>query len=191
MVRVSAPVLLILTGPPGAGKTTVAPLVAARRSPSIVVEADAYWAWVVSGAVNPWRAEAADQNRTLISAVMASATRLVNDGFTTVVAGVLGPWHLDVIDRELEGCRARVQYVILRPSLACCLQRAGVRRADPRHRGALAESGPIRLIYQEYQQLGDFERMVLDTTELSLESTVSRVASTLDDPRYTLQPALR
>ena len=51
----NAPFLLILTGPPGAGKTTTATLIAEHFTPSVVIEADALWAHVVRGSSNRGR----------------------------------------------------------------------------------------------------------------------------------------
>ena len=46
--------LLILSGPPGAGKSTVAPLVAADADPSVRLESDWFWTTFVNGFVEPW-----------------------------------------------------------------------------------------------------------------------------------------
>jgi adenylylsulfate kinase-like enzyme len=43
--------LLVITGPPGAGKSTVAALVAKRSTPSVLVDGDAFFAFLDQGAM--------------------------------------------------------------------------------------------------------------------------------------------
>jgi cytidylate kinase len=52
---------LIVTGPPGAGKSTVARALATRFDRSALVEGDAFFAFVASGAIPPWLPESQDQ----------------------------------------------------------------------------------------------------------------------------------
>jgi uridine kinase len=50
--------LIVLTGPPGAGKSTVARVLAARFAASALVPGDDFFAFLVRGAVLPWLPEA-------------------------------------------------------------------------------------------------------------------------------------
>ncbi|MFV0307025.1 MAG: hypothetical protein ACK5OX_04710 [Desertimonas sp.] len=45
--------LVIVTGPPGSGKSTIAPLIAATASPSVLVEGDAFFAFLRRGRIDP------------------------------------------------------------------------------------------------------------------------------------------
>lgn len=104
----NAPFLLILTGPPGAGKTTTATLIAEHFTPSVVIEADALWAHVVRGFVEPWKKESDVQNRALVRASLAAAARLMTSGYATVLSGHLGPWFMDLVANELDHLGAPV-----------------------------------------------------------------------------------
>jgi tRNA uridine 5-carbamoylmethylation protein Kti12 len=49
--------VLIVTGPPGVGKTTAAGILAARSERSVHLEADAFFRFIRSGFVEPWTPE--------------------------------------------------------------------------------------------------------------------------------------
>lgn len=89
--------LLIVTGPPGAGKSTAAAALARRSVRGAYVEADWFWTTLVSGFIEPWRPDADSQNRTVMRSVMAAAAELDLGGYDTVVDGIVGPWMFDVL----------------------------------------------------------------------------------------------
>jgi hypothetical protein len=184
---VNAPFLLILTGPPGAGKTTTATLIAEHFTPSVVLEADALWAHVVRGFVEPWDKESDDQNRALVRASLAAAARLTASGYATVLSGHVGPWFMDLVAHELSDLSAPVAYVVLRPTLDDCLARCSERRSDPRHAGALADEEVIRQLYRSYSNLDGFEGHVIDSHGLTAEETASLVAREMDSPCFALE----
>jgi predicted kinase len=183
---VNAPFLLILTGPPAAGKTTTATLVAEHVTPSVVIEADALWAHVVHGFIEPWKEESSEQNRALVRASLAAAARLSSSGYATVLSGHVGPSFMDLVDDELVHLSTPVAYIVLRPSLEDCLARCRERQSDPRHAGALRDETVIRQLYGSYSNLDGFERHVLDTSGLTAEATASLVVSELKSPRFAL-----
>jgi dephospho-CoA kinase len=60
--------LVVVTGPPGAGKSVVARALADRFNPSVLVEGDAFFAFLASGRVDPWLPESQQQNEVVIRA---------------------------------------------------------------------------------------------------------------------------
>lgn len=62
--------LIVVSGPPGAGKTTTARVLADAYDPSALVIGDDLFAFLRRGRVDPWLPEADAQNR----AVLASRT---------------------------------------------------------------------------------------------------------------------
>lgn len=92
---------------------------------------------------------------------------------------MFGPWSLDVINTELIDVVDRPAYVILRPSLEVCLDRALTRRSDPRHAGALNARGPIEHLYRRFCDLGPLEHHVLDNSSLSPAQASLQITRTL------------
>lgn len=118
--------LLVVTGPPGAGKSTVARILAERFEPSVLVEGDAFFGFLARGAIEPWLPAANEQNEIVTRAAAVAAGRYAGGGYETVYDGMVGPWFLPTFAREtgLE----RIHYVILLPSVDRCLERVATRQ---------------------------------------------------------------
>ena len=170
--------LLILSGPPGAGKSTVAPLVAADADPSVRLESDWFWTTFVNGFVEPWLPAADAQNRAVLRAAIAAASALTDGGIRVVLDGVVGPWMLDVVADELGRRGQSADYVILRPDLEVCLARAGSRADEPPRvpgHPPLTDVDAIRHMWNEFAGLGPVEQHVIDNGTLDPEQTAATV----------------
>src|SRR5665811_726433 len=86
--------LVVVTGPPGAGKSTIAEALAREFSPSALVRGDDVFAFLREGAIAPWLPEAHSQNEVVIRAAAAAAGHLASGSCTVVYDGVVGPWFL-------------------------------------------------------------------------------------------------
>jgi hypothetical protein len=179
---VSDSIFLILTGPPGAGKTTIGRLVAGEFDHSAVIEFDFFWASIVNGLIEPWEPESMVQNRLMLRASLASAVRFSEAGYATVLEGMFTPQHFDLIREELAALEAPIHYVVLRPTLEDCLFRSVDRLKEPRHAGALTLAEPIRHMYSRFERLDAYERNVIDNSALSLEETVRLIVEGVSSP---------
>jgi cytidylate kinase len=117
--------LVVVTGPPGAGKSTVARLLAEMVDPSALVAGDAFFGFLARGSISPWLAKARDQNEIVLEASAAAAGRLAGGGISVVYDGVVGPWSLAAFVSATG--LARLHYVALLPSQATCVARVQAR----------------------------------------------------------------
>jgi hypothetical protein len=173
--------LLILTGPPGAGKTTVGKIIAAASPLSACISADWFWTTIVNGHVPPWEVAADDQNRVMIRSATATGVRMANAGYTTVLEGIFGPWQFGPLRTELAACRVRTDYVVLRPGFETCLKRAQRRVLEgAEHRDALTEEVPIRQLWLQFSDLGEAGLQVIDSSGLDAHETARVIQERLD-----------
>lgn len=104
-------------------------------------------------------------------------------GFTTVVDGIVGPWMLDhVRDRAREHPDLPLDYLVLRPDRDVALARAQARTSPD----ALVDATPILAMWDQFADLGPFERHVLDTTDRDVDVTVRAVADAVASGRFRL-----
>ena len=80
------PAVLILTGPPGAGKTTVARLLSPIHERAVHLESDSFFEAIASGFVAPWKTASHEQNQVVM--------RIVGDG----VAGYSAAGYFTILD---------------------------------------------------------------------------------------------
>jgi cytidylate kinase len=143
--------LLIVTGPPGAGKSTVAQALAERFDPSVLVEGDAFYGFLRRGAIAPWLSEAHSQNTVVTRAAAAAAGRYAAGGLTTVYDGVVGPWFL--ADFTAATGLDRVDYVVLLPSVEHCLT-----RVTTRHGHGFTDEPATRHMHEQFATASIAER---------------------------------
>src|SRR3954468_16228599 len=115
------PKLLIITGPPGAGKSTVARLVADRFEPSALVEGDVFFGFVARGYIDPWLAESHEQNTVVTEATARATSVYARGGFTTIFDGMVGPWFLPTFLQYAD--LDAVHYAVLMPTVETCVER--------------------------------------------------------------------
>ena len=119
--------VIVVSGPPGSGKSTVAKMLSDLYDPSALVVGDAFFSFLVRGAIDPWLPEADAQNRVVLDAAAAACGRLAQ-GCTVVYDGVLWPPYLWEFTK-LVG--RPIHYAVLLPSLEVCLERVRTRTGHP------------------------------------------------------------
>jgi adenylate kinase family enzyme len=171
--------LLIVTGPPGAGKSTVAPLLAASVSPSVLVEGDRFHGFLAAGAIPPWLPESNDQNRVVVEATALATGRFVRDYFT-IFDGVIGTWFLPTFldAAQLGDADARldipVDYVVLLPTVEQCVDH--VRTRVGHH---FNDEDATRTMHHEFASAPVDVRHVIEPGQGSVSDVVAEIQARL------------
>ncbi|MCB9483873.1 MAG: AAA family ATPase [Dehalococcoidia bacterium] len=166
--------VLILTGPPGAGKTSVALAICERFDRMVHVPVDDLRHWVRAGYRHPWAgdAQAAEQLRMAIDGASALARNAVDYRYSVIVDDVVVGADAEAYRAALAGLDADVQMVTLLPSLEDCLERDAAR-------GAASIPERVRALHEEFASAVTQERQsgaVLDTSDdASAYMTADRV----------------
>ncbi|SKC71667.1 DinB family protein [Krasilnikoviella flava] len=172
----------LLTGPPGAGKTTVAVLLAAdAERPTVTLTTDTFYRSISTGFVPPYLAGSQRQNEVVADAIVAATTAYARGGYDVVLDGVVGPWFLP----RFRAAAARedwdLAYVVLRPGLDATLARA-TGRAD----AELRDPAAVRSMHAAFADLGELEPHARDTTDEEPAATATAVRAALDDGAFRL-----
>ncbi|TNC29624.1 AAA family ATPase [Amycolatopsis alkalitolerans] len=175
--------VVIVTGPPGAGKSTVAARVARGYPKAAHLHTDDFWHYLVAGAIPPYEPASHAQNETVMDVIAGAAFAYSAGGFTAVVDGIVGPWMLGHFRAQARlHPDVPVHYVVLRPRREVALARARGRTAPD----ALVDEHPVLLMWDQFADLGALEPHVLDTSDEESTATERRVAEAIASGRMVL-----
>ncbi len=164
--------IVIITGSPGTGKTTTASIIAEKSDlkKSINLHTDDFYHYLAKGAVPPYLPEAEEQNLIVIEAFLESAKRFVRGGYDVIADGIIGPWFLEPWIKTAKE-NYEVHYIILRADKKETLKRAVERKKLNRETNIQL----VEIMWEQFNNLGIYETHTIDTTNLSVEETVSAI----------------
>jgi cytidylate kinase len=168
--------LIVITGPPGAGKSSVSEHLANRFEPSALVPGDSFFAMIKQGYILPWLPQSRRQNTVVVEAAAAAAGRLTDICFV-VYDGVLGPWFLPTFVRGTG--LPDIHYVILLPPLEVCLERVQGRVGH-----GFSDLLVTRDLYEQFAEAGvDGRHLITEPGDHPAE-LAELISQQLDDGRF-------
>lgn len=175
--------ILVVTGPPAAGKTTTARVLAQDETPSVHLHADDFWGFVATGYVEPWLPEAVAQNHVVIGAVCGAAVDFATGGYHVVVDGVVGPWFLDVLLERAGAAAIDVDYAVLLPPLDDVLRKLAGRTGH----GFTSEPATVKMYAEFERAVAELPRHVVDPSGCSAEDVAAAVRAAAAEGRLRVE----
>ena len=167
--------VLILTGPPGVGKSTAAARLADRAAAGVHLQSDVFFRFIRGGGIEPWKPESHEQNRVVMRIVGEAAAGYAAAGYFVVIDGIVLPrWFLIPLRDALSEAGQEVAYVVLRAPLEICASRVAQREDVP-----LPEPEVVPGIWSQFEDLAEFERHGLDVEDKGPDQIADEVEELL------------
>jgi hypothetical protein len=142
---------------------------------SACLDLDWFFAKLRSGALEPWREEAHQQNRVVLSAAASAVATFTAGGYFTVADGILNPFMLDLFVSACEPLGIELNYAVLRAPLSVVLGRVQARTTEPAHAGALADVVVVEALWNGFEAHGIDDRHRIDSSERSPQQIAAEI----------------
>jgi adenylate kinase family enzyme len=172
--------IVIVTGPPGSGKSTVCAELVVSFERGVHLESDSFFTWIRSGFIRPHLPESHAQNTAVIDIVADAAAGYAEAGYVVLWDGIVGPWFLGSVSDRLLERGVRVRYLVVRSARDVALDR--VRERD----GTIETSGAATM-WDQFADLGALEHHVVDS-DGPVADVVARCRAALEGDALVLSP---
>ncbi len=162
--------ITILSGPPGAGKTTIAKeLICLNKGAMIYIEGDSFWKYIVESG----KKSGFENFKATMSAMLAASIAYARNGFEVLLDFSIPPWYINKAAESVKKRKILLNYVVVRPSMEICAQRAATRV-----HGVIPEYlEPHIKLYESFDELQQF---IIEENEADAKAIAERIKRGLD-----------
>ena len=161
--------IVIVSGPPGAGKSTVCEALCQRYDRTVHLTTDDMYGWIRMGYIPPWKPGSMRQNMMVSRSAARAATAFAQEEYGVFIDGVIGPMHLPAYIDELRVAGVPVHYAVLLPSLDVITRRAEEREKQIVNAGDMFER--VHAMFAERREPG----WTLDNGSMTAEQSADAV----------------
>jgi chloramphenicol 3-O-phosphotransferase len=175
--------LVILSGPPNAGKSATAEALCQRYDRMLHIEVAVLRDFLRMGRLRPWDVspEGRAQRELLIASACDMARRFLDAGYGVIIDDVVTPDDLPAYRRGLAGCTAAAHFIVLLPALETILERERARPTEWHRAGHLEDV---------YHQFAAWKGVaVIDPGRLAPDLVADRVMALAAEGRALLPAA--
>lgn len=169
--------LTIISGSPGAGKTTLCARLAKGKERGLHVPSDLFYSFPAKP-IDPTLPESEAQNTAIIRALGAVAASFLESGYEVFLDGIVGPWFLPTLLDEIPSGFS-VAYLLLTVTENEALDRVRAREG----RGMSARVLSTR---SAFAKASGYEGHMLDTTSLDPDSLYRVVEDRLSNGHFRI-----
>jgi predicted kinase len=170
--------IVILTGSPGTGKTTVGARLAKAKPRGLHIPSDVFYTFPAHP-ISPYRPAALEQNTDIIAAVTRTSAAFAGRGYHVILDGIFVPGFLPVMAMALQPTGVSVQYVVLRAPLEIALRRV-------QDRIGYEKDHVVRLMHAAFSDLGPYAAHSVDTGTRDADAVAADLGTSLDHGEFVL-----
>ncbi len=161
--------VIVISGTPGAGKSTVSKALAEKFSKSAYIAVDDFWEMIVGGNVAPWDPDGPKLFKTIEKNYLALTKNFLEEQYVVIIDGVMGDEQV----KSYNDIFGDVYGYLLLPSLETLKKRDAIRPPE--------NQWPDRIdaLYPQFADVPHPVLHVIDSTEQSVEETVNVILEKL------------